>query len=382
MDFSMSWMSFSWRRSSSLCRSFMRWISFFIAATTSLPTSGSSTACVSFSSWILRSHSMIWRSLSTTSARISRFSSEHCEILLSSFAASCSSSLSWLTMLFSRLKLSFASVSWSVVFFAMSWLRRCMSLCMRSVLESRSLISFWCTECCWSRRVRFCVSTVCSLFRRCTFSASALFSFIRLTSSVWNTTHRRWSSLPSTSLALSSRFRLVMVASSGPMFSSVMFAVSLSYWRFRWSTSFVFFSISSLRRLISSSYFSIVLPFSLSSSSRALSVSLSLPLCACVLRMSTRTFASSFWSVVTCISSLRICWRRFCVLCTVLDAVFSVVIWSPRLTRIFSSTCCIAWDTFTISLSRLSSELSRCSFSLAHSSALASVCSREACSLT
>mmetsp|Transcript_7924 Transcript_7924/g.26325 ORF Transcript_7924/g.26325 Transcript_7924/m.26325 type:complete len:356 (-) Transcript_7924:1068-2135(-) len=347
----MSWMSFSWRRRSSLCRSVMRWISFFIELTASTPTSGSSACCVSFSSWILRSHSIIWRSFSTISARTPRFSSELVSIFVSSFAASASISLSWLTMEFSRLKLSFASVPCSAVFLLMSVLRRVMSVCMWSTLLSRSLISLLVLVSEFSRRVRFCPSTVCSPLRRCSFSARSLFSFVMATRSVWSTTHRRCMSLLSSSLAEISRWRLVMVASSGPVFSSSIPPVSLSNWRLRRSTSLVFLSISSVRRRISSSYFSIVTPFSLSSSSSAVSVSRSLELCAWVLSTSTRILASSFSSCVACCSfsltSLRI--RR--VFCTVFCADFSIVVCSERLTSMRSSSSCVSCVVLTVSLS-------------------------------
>mmetsp|Transcript_8015 Transcript_8015/g.20049 ORF Transcript_8015/g.20049 Transcript_8015/m.20049 type:complete len:298 (-) Transcript_8015:1047-1940(-) len=69
---SRSAMSLSCSRMSSAWRSCMRWISRFISPTTSCPTLGSSTSFISFSSMILRSHSMACRSTSTISASTSR----------------------------------------------------------------------------------------------------------------------------------------------------------------------------------------------------------------------------------------------------------------------------------------------------------------------
>mmetsp|Transcript_9071 Transcript_9071/g.15586 ORF Transcript_9071/g.15586 Transcript_9071/m.15586 type:complete len:401 (-) Transcript_9071:1484-2686(-) len=298
--FSISVMSFSCCRASSVLRSSMRWISFFMASTMSPPMVGSKASCISFSSWILRSQSMICRSDSISSASTCFFSSAQRSIFCSSLTASASRSFSRETMSISSTKLSLASISCSCVFLLMSALMRPRSLCMAFMAMSSSLISLFTCSNCVSRRVRRWRMTVCSDLSRCTVSTMWLFSFTKATSSTWNPTHRRCRSLPSTPLLTISRCRLLMVASSGPVLASSMLAVSFSYCLLYRSTSLVFFSISSLRRRISTSYFSIVLPFSLSSSSSRFMVSLSLVLCACVLRMSTLILASSFCSATLC----------------------------------------------------------------------------------
>mmetsp|Transcript_35878 Transcript_35878/g.113468 ORF Transcript_35878/g.113468 Transcript_35878/m.113468 type:complete len:215 (-) Transcript_35878:1688-2332(-) len=152
---SMSWISFSWMRRSSACRSFMRWISFFMAPTTSLPTLGSIAACISFSSVILRSQSMICRSTSTISARHCFLSSCAALMRLSILLASASSSLSSVTIFVSRLKLSFARSPWSSVFLEIRVLRRVMSLCMCSTAVSSPLMAVACCSYCCSRRAFF-----------------------------------------------------------------------------------------------------------------------------------------------------------------------------------------------------------------------------------
>mmetsp|Transcript_17470 Transcript_17470/g.38043 ORF Transcript_17470/g.38043 Transcript_17470/m.38043 type:complete len:332 (-) Transcript_17470:1650-2645(-) len=229
--FSISWISFSCCRCSSDCRSSIRWISFFMASTMSPPMVGSRASCISFSSWILRSHSMICRSASISSASTCFFSSAQRSIFCSTLAASPSSSLRRVTMSISSTKLSLASSSCSCLFLLMSVFRRLMSLCITCIEWSRSLISLFTLSNWWSRRVRRCSMTVCSLLRRCTVSSMWLFSFTSATSSTWKPTQRRCSSLPSTPLLVISRCRLAMVASSGPVFASSMFAVSFSYWR-------------------------------------------------------------------------------------------------------------------------------------------------------
>mmetsp|Transcript_21916 Transcript_21916/g.41798 ORF Transcript_21916/g.41798 Transcript_21916/m.41798 type:complete len:269 (-) Transcript_21916:1327-2133(-) len=265
------------------------------------PMLGSSASCSSFSSCSLRSHSITCLSASTISAIVCFFSSATWSMRCSILMASASSSLSSLDTFISSTKLSFASSCCSSVFLAMSAFKRCMSVCMCATLLSTSFTSLVTFSYWRSSRARFCTITVCSDLRRCTVSPRLLFSFTSATSSTWKPTQRRCSSLPSTPLLAISRVRLAMVASSGPVLVSSMFAVSLSYWRLSRSTSLVLLSISSLRRRISISYFSIVLPLSRSSSSSVTIVSFSLPLWACVFRMSTLILASSFCSCTTCV---------------------------------------------------------------------------------
>lgn len=126
----------------------------------------------------------------------------------------------------------------------------------------------WWSYCC-SSLILFRISTVTSAFFLWILSSATVFSWRAATRSVWKETQRRWRSFPSSPFRANSFWRLWMVASRGPMFSSVWLAVRRSNCLLRMSTCLVFFSISSLRRRISTSYFSIELSFSSISRSRS-----------------------------------------------------------------------------------------------------------------
>ena len=168
-----------------------------------------------------------------------------------------------------------------------------------------------------------------------------------------------------------------MVASSGPMFSSVLFPTIFSYALFSLSISVVFFSTSSFLLLISISYRWIVLAFSLSSSSRALRVSSSLELWACVLSKSTLILAISLFRLMMSISSRLICFTVFLVCCTVFCEDFSMVVWSEILFNISSSMSWISWLILTMFLSTLWISLLTFWPSLTHFCTVFSVCSSE-----
>mmetsp|Transcript_51067 Transcript_51067/g.141351 ORF Transcript_51067/g.141351 Transcript_51067/m.141351 type:complete len:219 (-) Transcript_51067:159-815(-) len=149
----------------------------------------------------------------------------------------------------------------------------------------------------------------CSLPSRCSTSLAAS------TSMVCSLSHRRCDSSLSACTAAICLPRFLMVASSGPMFSSSTSLVRLSYLRLRRSTRYIFFSISSLRWRISRSYFSMRRSFSLSSSTYLLRVSCSCVLCASVLSASTRMRAASFSMPAR---SISFSWMTDCTLAAVL----------------------------------------------------------------
>mmetsp|Transcript_5692 Transcript_5692/g.16952 ORF Transcript_5692/g.16952 Transcript_5692/m.16952 type:complete len:357 (-) Transcript_5692:1252-2322(-) len=310
-------------------RSFMRWISFCIAFTSVAPTSGSSAACVSRSSEIFFSQSIISRSLSATSVSRRSFSALRSTTAASMRAASASMSARRCTKACSSWWLSSASVSRSRRCFAMSAFILVMSMCMESMPRCRSASSRCTVSNCWSMRMRFCERMVILDLSSSVVSALAALSFSTATSSVCPWIQRRCISSLSLPLVASSACSSRIVASSGPMASSSScwaraasmpaFSFMASSLRLSTDTWCSFFSISSLRRRISCSYFWMSESLPLSSpvicSRRCLSTTLD----AAVLRVSTRMRLRSFSRVAAaiCLSAMAAFLRsmaalRFC----------------------------------------------------------------------
>mmetsp|Transcript_20258 Transcript_20258/g.36425 ORF Transcript_20258/g.36425 Transcript_20258/m.36425 type:complete len:270 (-) Transcript_20258:1192-2001(-) len=252
---------------------------------------------------------MICRSASTISANTSCLVFLPSLIWEDSFALSNSMSLRSFTILFSKLKLSSARAVLAAPLVAINSFTCCNSTRNRPIAAISALTSLSCCSICCSNRRFFWNITACSDFMRAKASTRFSLSLWSVTNSVWHCSHRVCSSLDSTPFRSISCCRFLMVASKGPVSSSSMFSTIRSNLRLRMSISRVFFSISSLRRLISSSYFSTVFVFSSSSSSNNASVSVRRVLCASVLRMSTCTLANSF-SVSTKLTSSALTRRR------------------------------------------------------------------------
>mmetsp|Transcript_2445 Transcript_2445/g.4089 ORF Transcript_2445/g.4089 Transcript_2445/m.4089 type:complete len:363 (-) Transcript_2445:289-1377(-) len=277
-------------------RSFMRWISFSMPLASLMPTSGSSAACVSRSSWIFFSQSITCRSVSTISSSTSALRVRTSCTRASRRRLSPSSSRSSSTNSFSSTKFWFCSSPCALAFCPISSFSRTMSLCITSMEALSRLTSSLCCWISWSWRKRFWLRMLTLAFSSAFFSRSSSVSATVWTRVVWSASHSCciWStSFPTDSISFC---RCRMVDSKGPMFStSSMFSVSFSYLRLSRSTRYIFFSISSLRWRISIWYFSMSASLALSSSSSLPSVSRSCTLCASVFRASTLMRAISFW---------------------------------------------------------------------------------------
>mmetsp|Transcript_1530 Transcript_1530/g.3452 ORF Transcript_1530/g.3452 Transcript_1530/m.3452 type:complete len:363 (+) Transcript_1530:1079-2167(+) len=281
----------------------------------------------------------------------------------------------------SRLKLSSCSVWRAALFCAMRPLILCRSTLRRPMAVWSPLTSFWWDSRELSRRRFFWNRMVCSARMRVTVSASVAFSFCSVTSSVWYPIHLRCRSCDSWPLVSISRCRFLMTASRGPVSSLSMPDTIFSNLLLSRSISRVFFSISSFLLLISSSYFSMVAPFSFSSSSSSLSVSTSRLLCASVLSTSTCSLASSFWVSATWTSSSRTFLRSSWMSLAVLLVLFSAVVWSLSATSISSSMLRISAVTLVAARSTASCSVCRALISLRVRRTCSSVWSSDLASL-
>mmetsp|Transcript_66856 Transcript_66856/g.157750 ORF Transcript_66856/g.157750 Transcript_66856/m.157750 type:complete len:494 (+) Transcript_66856:352-1833(+) len=381
---SMSCMSSSCRCISCEYRSVIRWISFFIPAMSS-PVSSSwlYAVCVSFSSSILRSSNMICRSCSSTSLSNSSLSSLIDTICCSSRMASSSWSRSRCANSVSTVKLESSSAARSCAFCAMSVLSRDMSACMAEIPISRSFTSTSSFFTVPSNRMRFWLSTACLDRISPTLSLTALASFCECTRSVCNFIHCPCSAPHVCFLASISLPKLRIVASNGPTsaFSAPTCSANrcliVSNLRFSPSRSLIFFSSSSVRRRISSSYLAMSCSLRFNSASTSRSVFTSCSLCAIVLRLSTLMRASSFCTWAMSFSLRWISCRIFSVALATCILSFSSVVWSLRLRKMVDSTSCVSWATSTMarSILMLSSCTSFCSCPTRENSA--SVVSRD-----
>mmetsp|Transcript_18739 Transcript_18739/g.59736 ORF Transcript_18739/g.59736 Transcript_18739/m.59736 type:complete len:207 (+) Transcript_18739:611-1231(+) len=206
----------------------MRWISFSMLRVSACPTSGSSAACVSFSSSVFFSHSITCRSTSTISSSILSFSRTSASSCESSPRESRSSSLSSSMNSCSDAKLAFSSRACSSLLRAISWFRRVMSPCMPWMLFCRSTTSRLAASMARSVRSRFWSSTVRSDPSSPTTSLSFSAFLDTATSSVCRRSHcccSSWFCRSSVPICL---LRLLIVASRGPVLMSSLSAVSIS----------------------------------------------------------------------------------------------------------------------------------------------------------
>mmetsp|Transcript_35276 Transcript_35276/g.80595 ORF Transcript_35276/g.80595 Transcript_35276/m.80595 type:complete len:307 (+) Transcript_35276:1075-1995(+) len=266
-------------------------------------------------------------------------------------------------------KLASSRAACICAFLAIRSLSRLMSLCMTLIPASSSLISDSCCRTVPSSRSRFWLSTAWLEFISDTFSLTFTASFCNCTRSVWLVIHSRCSSPHSRFSASISRPRFLIVASRGPTSAisaptcSANRCFIVSYLRLSPSKSRIFFSSSSVRRRISSSYLAMSCSLRLSSVSTSLSVLCSWSLCAMVLSESTRMRASSFWTCAISFSLRWISWRIFSVAFATWLLSFSSVVWSDRLRKIVCSTSCDSCATSTVarSIFTMSSLTSFCS---------------------
>mmetsp|Transcript_59333 Transcript_59333/g.139767 ORF Transcript_59333/g.139767 Transcript_59333/m.139767 type:complete len:461 (+) Transcript_59333:759-2141(+) len=331
---------------------------------------------------------MISRSFSTSSSLMRSFSSSVDLTCTSSLTACSSRSLSEFAKSASSVKLFPSSVAYLLWLRPMRSLSFAMSVCMLAMDAFSSDTSFSCTRTCPSTRTLFWVSTaVCALISA-TRSDCCDASLESFTSSVWVPIHMRCRSLHTRLFWSISFLKLLIVASRGPTTAASAPAWASNFWRrasylrLRESRSRIFFSISSLRRRISSSYLSTNCSLRLSSSSMSLTVTLSWSLCAVVLSASTLIRDSSFRTCATWFS-LECIWACIdCVCLSVLWAAFWRVVWSASDDRICAS---IPWVSLAVAASTFSTLVVSSStifFSWSTLPSSASDCSSERLSIT
>mmetsp|Transcript_17006 Transcript_17006/g.35960 ORF Transcript_17006/g.35960 Transcript_17006/m.35960 type:complete len:280 (+) Transcript_17006:38-877(+) len=234
------------------------------------------------------------------------------------------------------------------------------SACICSIPLRTSLSSFSCIRTCPSIRTRFCDSTAACDSISDTFSAWAEASLASFTSSVCVLIHMRCRSPHARRFCSTSLRRFLIVASSGPTAAAASPAAasrrerSASNLRFRPSRSRIFFSISSLRRRISSWYLTMRPSLRRSSSSTSVTVALSCSLCAIVLSESTLIRASSF---LTCAISFSLLCMADCIDCVdllMLCAAFCSVVCAASELRICVSIRCVSVIAPAMAVSTLS----------------------------
>mmetsp|Transcript_10563 Transcript_10563/g.35833 ORF Transcript_10563/g.35833 Transcript_10563/m.35833 type:complete len:297 (-) Transcript_10563:868-1758(-) len=291
----------------------MRWISFCMLFTSVAPTLGSRAAWVSRSSSIFLDQRMARRSASSQSARIRSFSSLSRAMAASCSRASASLALRRATKVCSRALVSSTRRSLRRRCWAVSSLMRVMSRCMAST-ERSSCSSSRCSEENWPSILRrFWLRMVSRAPRSC--MRADLVSMLRSTPTSWVCPWIHWRCISSDSLPLStiSSWSSRMVASRGPICSSSSclalaasspaFSLRPSSLRVNWFTCCSFLLISSLRRLISWSYFAMSASLALRSALCSSRRSRSSALAASVWSASTRTRARRFSSAAVAISA-------------------------------------------------------------------------------
>mmetsp|Transcript_5446 Transcript_5446/g.8798 ORF Transcript_5446/g.8798 Transcript_5446/m.8798 type:complete len:362 (-) Transcript_5446:1219-2304(-) len=340
-------------------------------------------ACVSFSSSILRSSTIITRSFSTNSSLTRSLCSSVERTCVSSRTAASSRSLSVLVRSVSRVKLSPSSIASDLWLKPISSFSFDMSVCIAPILFCRSSISFFCWFTCPSTRMRFCTSTaVCALISP-TRSLCDDASLDNLTNSVCVLIHMRCKSLHVFRLASISLRRLLIVASSGPDTAASApaacssLARNPSNLRLSVSRSRIFFSISSFLRRISTSYFSTRTSLRLSSRSMSLTVALSWSLCASVLSASTLMRDNSLRTCASSFSLACMCCCMPCVCLSVLCADFCSVVCSASDCITASSILCVSFCVLISSLSTLPVCSVTTFFSCSTDASSASDCSSE-----